>query len=49
VPGGLGRVESGAPSSGLFFSALDLYTPFSIIYSFYDKVLSPYKDLMLSK
>jgi hypothetical protein len=36
-------------SSGLFYASIDLYTPFSNIYSFYDIILSPYLDLIKNK
>jgi hypothetical protein len=36
-------------SSGLFYAAMDLQTPLTAIYSFYDTILSPYKDLLLEK
>jgi hypothetical protein len=36
-------------TSGLFFTFVDLTTPLSLIYEFYDGILNPYKDLILDK
>jgi hypothetical protein len=36
-------------SSGLFFSLVDLTTPITAIYSFYDNLLSPYIDMITDK
>lgn len=38
-----------AISSGLFFSVLDLHTPFDVIISFYQDVIKPYFDSLLEK
>jgi hypothetical protein len=36
-------------TSGVFYAALDVQTPLLAVYDFYDKILSPYIDLLINK
>ena len=39
----------GSRGAGKFFTVIDLHTPFAAVYVFYDNLISPYKELILSK